>query len=240
MNLLAMQKRFAADLCNGAMAYSAGMRVYAHAYRAQLIACLQDTYEKTRAWLGDDAFDAAAQAYVETHPPSEWTLDAYGASFGDHLDVLCPADAEVAELAWLDWHLRRAFAGADAAPVSASTLAGADWDRASLLFVPTLRFRTTHTHAAALWRAIDDDVTSMLVGTTAQTGAVRVWRQGMATRFSSMSAMEASYLDLAVAGASFGEICDYLARDVGNDQALTEAGALLRCWLEDGLVSGLA
>ena len=97
------------------------MAVYHHAYRAQLLGTLRDTFEKSWSWMGDEAFDKAAYAHIEAHPPSSWTLTVYGAGFDRSLAELHPNDPEIAELAWLEWHLRRAFDGPDSDQVDPAT-----------------------------------------------------------------------------------------------------------------------
>jgi hypothetical protein len=49
----------------------AGLSVYLNNYRAQLMACLRESYPTLHAWLGDDAFDAAAAAqHIDRSPPA--------------------------------------------------------------------------------------------------------------------------------------------------------------------------
>jgi hypothetical protein len=90
----------------------AGLTVYRHAYRAQLVACLRDTFEQTWSWLGDDGFDAAAASHIAARPPSGWTLDAYGEDFPQTLAGLYPDDPEPN---WPGW------TGACAAPSTVRT-----------------------------------------------------------------------------------------------------------------------
>ena len=104
------------------------LHIYHHAYRARLQETMQDTFEKTWAYLGDDAFAAAALDYVEGHPPVHRNLRWYGETFPRWLTQRFPADADIGELAMIDWQLRQAFDGDDAVPVPATALAalGAD------------------------------------------------------------------------------------------------------------------
>lgn len=243
MSLHELQRRFIASLRDGLPpadgASPAGMAVHANNYRGQLADALRDTYEKTHLWLGDEAFDNAVDPYIDAHMPRSWTLDTYGDAFAEHLDAMYPDDGEVAELAWLDATLRRAFSGADAEPIDAAVLAHADWDRAGFCFVPTLTFRHVRTNVVALWRALDDGGTPPAVVVSAEKGGVRVWRRGLTTHFASMTALECDALDLALGGATFAEVCTLLVHRLGEDAAQDRAGELLRDWLADGLVVAL-
>ncbi|HVI54496.1 MAG TPA: DNA-binding domain-containing protein [Luteibacter sp.] len=239
MKLDALQRRFAASLTGlgGSGEFDErGMRVYANNYRGQLIAALGDTYAKTRAWLGDDDFDGVAARYVDAHAPSSWTLDDYGHDFADMLEAEYPNDPDVSELAWLDGTLRRAFSGPDAVALELDALGADDWDRVEFVFVPTLRFRRLRSNAVAVWKALADESMPPGAARLDADGGVRVWRRGLSPQFASMDAHECACLDLALAGATFAEICEQITRWHGHASTAPEAGRLLRAWIGDGLV----
>lgn len=239
MNLGELQRRFAASVSGVGDLDDfdrRGMRVYANNYRGQLVTALRDTYAKTRLWLGDEAFDTAAGRYVDAHAPSSWTLDAYGHGFADMLEADYPVDPDVSELAWLDGALRDAFSGLDAEAIDAAALVIDDWDNVEFVFIPTLRFRVMRSNAVAVWKALADESMPPAAMQSGANGGVRVWRQGLSPQFLSMGAHECACLDLALAGATFGEICELLSRLHGPMSVAAEAGTLLRAWVADGLI----
>jgi hypothetical protein len=239
MNLGELQRRFAASVSGAGNPddfNSRGMRVYANNYRGQLVTALRDTYAKTRLWLGDEAFDIAVGRYIDAHVPSSWTLDAYGHGFPDMLEADYPDDPDVSEVAWLDGALRDAFSGPDARVIDATALAADDWDAVEFVFVPTLRFRVMRSNAVAIWKALADESMPPTAMQAGADGGVRVWRQGLSPQFASMDAPECACLDLALAGATFGEICELLGRLHGSLSVAVEAGTLLRAWVAAGLV----
>lgn len=213
-----------------------GMAVYTNNYRGQLLACLRDTYEKTVLWLGDDAFDIVASRYIDGHVPSSWTLDAYGEAFTRHLEETYPVDDEVAEIAWLDWHLRHAFSGPDAESMGVRDLDADDWDRVELKFVPTLRFRRMRSNAVAIWRALADGVSPPSPLAVDEGVGARVWRNGLSPQFASMTADETACLDLALTGATFGELCAFLARTHDAERTTRIAGGCLGAWTAEGMI----
>jgi len=216
------------------------LAVYHHAYRAQLLNCLRDTFEKTWSWLGDDGFEAAARAHIEAHPPSAWTLNVYGEGFDRTLAGLYPDDPEVSELARLEWTLRRAFDGPDADPVEQAALASVDWDQAVLYFVPTLRLGTVTTNCAALWSALAaGDAPPPAERLPAPCG-LRVWRQGLSVQFRSLDPAEERALRLALGGADFPELCGVLAADLGEQDGPAEIGRILSLWLQDGMIAEIS
>ena len=214
-----------------------GLAVYRHAYRAQLVASLRDTFEKTWAWLGDDAFDKAARQHVEHHAPKSWTLNEYGGDFVQSLRDLYPDDREVAELAWLDWRLRRAFDGPDAEAVKPEVLEQVDWDNAVLIFVPTLVMGEVTTNSAAIWGALADEKTPPAAARLPAPATIRIWRSGLTPRYRTIETFEQRALTLAMAGSSFADLCSLLVEDGDTDRAAQNVGAALASWLQDGLIS---
>lgn len=244
MTLLSVQKSFRDHILANADALlpsiapprAYGLAVYRHAYRAQLIACLRDTFDKTWSWLGDEAFDHAASFYVEATPPSTWTLNEYGSRFSETLRQLYPNDPEVSELAWLDWSLRRAFDGPDVCAAAIENFARVDWDRAVIHFLPTLSVGTVETNVAALWSTLSDSETPPPAQRLQQPGAVRIWRSGLSPKFRSIEAFEYQALVLAMAGSSFGDLCSLLVEHGDQDAAAQRVGTLLARWIQDELI----
>lgn len=244
MSLLDTQRAFRSYLLDqpGTIAWhvtgrsAPSLAVYHNAYRAQLVAALRDSFERTWAWLGDDGFEAVARAHVAEVPPSSWTLNDYGRGFPDTLARLHPGDPEVAEIAALDWALRRVFDGPDAAPIAPERLASVDWESAVLVLAPTLTTLTVTTNAAALWSAMANGETPPAPAQLPGSVVIRVWRDGLSPRFVTIDAGEVAALAAVQGGATFAGLCEALARTVGVEAAVERAGALLGAWLGDGLV----
>ncbi len=248
MRLIDLQNRFCDQLIADeggygwtALAGSAdrGMAVYRHAYRARLIDCLRDTFEKTWSWLGDAAFEEAAAHHIRSRPPSSWTLGHYGLGFDVGLAALYPDDPEVRELAWLDWTLRRAFDGPDAEPVSREALAEVDWDEAILDLVPTLAICDLESNCVAIWRALHDGEAPPPAERLPARAGVRVWRSGFQPRYASVDDFELKMLALASQGPRFSDLCATIEGRDGDGLAAERIGMVLSSWLEDGLVCAI-
>jgi hypothetical protein len=247
MTLIETQRRFSAWLAGGEADISAmmgprgrrGLAVYRHAVGATLTAALRDSFEKTHAWLGDAAFEAAAAAHIRTRPSKSWTLSDYGEGFEATLAELYPYDLEVAELAWLDWSLRRAFEGPDAAAVDSADLAEINWDAAIICFAPTLTWRTIATNAAAIWRALSADERPPVAAWLVAPAGLIVWRQGLEPRFRTIDPIEQAALESALAGEDFATVCEVIARADPLGDPARRAGELLALWLGEGLIVGV-
>ena len=234
---LACEDTSAADRLGAAAA--SGLRVYQNNYRAQLVACLEESFAQTRAWIGDDAFHEAVIAHIDRVPPCSWTLDAYPLDFPATLAMHYPDDSEVAELAWIDCTLGEAFVGFDAAALTTDDLAGIDWDRAILHFTPTMNLADLTTNATAIWSALANGEAPPEVELLPETGAILVWRQGLTAQFRAIDRHERDALDLARTGLPFAGFCARMVDAHGEDAGIARAGGLLRQWLGDGMIVGI-
>ena len=182
MNLLSLQRDMRAWLntgserCAARFAVSAqpGLGIYQNNYRAQLAACLEDSFSVTLAWLGGEAFHAAIVAHVGSFAPTSWTLDLYGKDFPTTLRRLYPDDPEVGDLATIEWALSEAFVAPDAPPLSAD-LTSIDWDEARIELAPSLTVHSLETNAPAIWSAIDEDSRPPTATLVPAPGALLVW-----------------------------------------------------------------
>lgn len=244
MSLLALQRDFRHWLAEESgeaatrigEAARPGLGVYLNNYRAQLVSCLEESFERVRLWLGDERFESIAAAHIDLTPPHGWTLDAYADGFPDTLDRLFADDPEVVELGWLDLALSRAFVGADAEPVDPAALGGVDWDNAVLRLTPTLQTRRFETNAGAIWSALSAEVSPPPIERLPEAATMIVWRKEFVSCFRTAEAGEGRALDLARGGASFGTLCAALIEDLGESVGVAAAGAMLGRWIGDGLV----
>lgn len=219
-----------------------GLAIYANAYRQRLVDALADTFAKTHAVLGDEAFEAAALAFISGHPPTHQNLREFGAGFTEHLRATLPEQPQAAELAQLDRALRRAFDGADSAVLGATELGAVPpeaWGSLTLTPVPTALLLRFEHNTVAVWQAIDDDDHAP---PPAQRGDMAVdwliWRKELQPHFRSLVPAEAALLRAMLAGASFAEACEQAAGE-SEDDITPLIGQCLRVWVDDGVLSGV-
>lgn len=217
-----------------------GLDVYQNNYRASLVACLGETFERVRLWIGEERFLNTAAAHIDVTPPHAWTLDAYSRDFPETLELLFPNDAEIGELGWLDLALAEAFVGPDADPVDPARLSAVDWDGAVLHLGPTLRTRSFRTNAAAIWSALSAGDMPPGVEMLPEPAAIIVWRQGFVSCFRTAEPGEAEAIERVRGGMSFGALCAMMVERLGEEQGVSAAGALLGRWIGDGLIVGVS
>jgi hypothetical protein len=248
MSLAVIQQDFRAYLRSGNDEIAAsvadgarhGLAVYRHAFRANLIACLRDTFTKSSAWLGEADFEIAALEHIALHPPSSWTLSDYGEGFPETLARIHPRDPEIEELAWLDRALRRAFDGPDSRVQDRAAMADVDWESAVLSVAPTLALRPITTNGAAIWSAMADGLAPPAAAALTGFAGLAVWRRDLTPYFRTLDEAEYRALEQVALGQSFGQLCAGLASDDQPPEiAAILAGGWLARWLSDGIVTGV-
>lgn len=82
---------------------SAGrLAIYADAYHARLIECLESSFPQTARALGSPLFAEFGIAYLQTHPSRSYTLNRLGDAFADWLRASRPERAADEPLGWPD------------------------------------------------------------------------------------------------------------------------------------------
>jgi hypothetical protein len=217
-----------------------GLRVHQNNYRVQLIGCLTDSFPRTLAWIGGEAFEGAAATHIDRVPPSSWTLDAYPRDFPETLAAGYSDDPEVAELAWIEAALGEAFVAAGAATLQPDDLRGVDWDNAVLILTPTLDLGELTTNAPAIWSALTAGEVPPAAELLPEPGAVLVWRHEQVSRFRAVDRIERQALLHARAGMPFTALCDAMVALLGEADGVAFAGQLLGQWTIDGLIAATA
>lgn len=241
MNLAELQRDFGACLKAdvpvgfGPLACP-GLTIYQNNYRAQLVTCLEESFEKTRQWIGGEAFHEAVAAHVERMPPSSWTLDAYPRDFPETLAALYPIDTEVAELARLELALAEAFVGPNSTKLNAEVIANTNWERARLIFAPTLEILPLTTNAPAIWSALAGDMSPPMSALLPEEGAMIVWRDDEVSRFRAIDAAELRAILKVRSGTAFADLCAAMVALAGEAAGVTQTGVWLGEWLKNGLL----
>ena len=216
------------------------MGVYHNAYRIRLIDTLIDSFEHTSKYLGDQWFNELAASYVQLNYSTHNNIGLYGKNFPQFLAEQLPNDIEVAELALLDWTLRRAFDGANADVITQDDLqelmvvnGGID----SLLPVPTLSIQKHFFNTLDIWHAINLEDTPPIVEKLAEPVDILIWRKRYSPHFRSLSNIESAAIHYFCNGNNFDAIGEALSRDFPAIDVVAEFGGILARWLADELLT---
>lgn len=220
------------------------LAIYHQAYRARLLETLQDSFGHCWRWAGDELFEAQALPYIERTPPRRAGLGHYGEDFPRWLSQRLTDQPWIGELAQLDWALRRAFDGPDAPVLVLSELAtlatdAAVWSRCAFRVHPTTRRLSFRHNTLALWSALDADGEPPAPTPLPLASDVLVWRRGHQPHFRSLGSLESHALTALIGGASFASLCMGLGKVCPADDVAATAGALLRRWIDDELLSSV-
>lgn len=214
--------------------------IYHHAYRARLVEVLADSFAKTYLYMGSDTFEHDATAYAVAHPPTQRSLNRYGADFPRYLAGLYPSNPELHELAQLDWDLRTCFDGPDQRALDADQ-AGLDtqhaWLDRSQPLHRSVRLRQVHTNVVKLWQAIDADEEVPHAVRHEHASSLLVWRKQLQPHFQTLDSDQACFVQHLAGGASINAACAELAGSAALPDAQQFAKWLCN-WLHEGMLCG--
>ncbi|TYT25742.1 DUF2063 domain-containing protein [Luteimonas viscosa] len=255
MNLAQVQARFLAGILDEQADWPAqwdarmarGLAVYRDNHRHALMEAMQSTFERTRRWVGEAAFAAAAAHHLVLHPPTGWTLDAIGDGFPATAAALFPRDPEVRDLAALEWAMHTAFTAADSTCLDLATwqaatrgFTGDDWAGMHLRTCAGLTVLDVGSDCVALWRALADNGAAPAPPLARPASAI-VWRDGWQPVCCLATREEGEALRRIAAGTSYGALCEWLfAHATAPEDAAREAGRMLAWWLQSGLLAAVS
>ncbi|MCW8128382.1 DNA-binding domain-containing protein [Microbulbifer halophilus] len=226
--------------------HAAGLAIYRNNYRTATVEALRSTFERTQRLVGESAFRRAATHHVIVNPPSSWTLDMAGEGFDETCKQLFAKDPEVAEIAWLEWAMHRAFVARDAAPLSAqaftricASVVDTNWEDLRLVFAPGLALAPVCHDLSRLWPSLSGAGEEPTILSLETPHHALVWRQGERPVFVLKPDIEAHMLAALENGATWGDTCATLVGELGEDTAVIEAGQMLGHWLSQGLICGI-
>ena len=213
-----------------------GLAVYQNNYRTQLVTCLEISFPRTRAWIGEDMFLQAAVHHIDSVPPSSWTLDAYARDYPATLARLHAGDPEIAELASIELALDELFVAADSLAVELDGLGNVDWDRAVLTFASSIDLMHLQTNGFVIWSALVDQKEPPAPQYLDMPDIVILWRQGEQCRIKTIEDAELQALLKLRCGMTFGALCRDISLSIGEEAGMTLVGRWLGLWLSDHMV----
>jgi len=179
-------------------------------------------------------------SYVQNNGSVHNNISLYGANFANHLLEQLPEDKEVAELAHMDWTLRRAFDGKNSKVVTQEILQEAlasESEELTLLPVPTLSVSKQEYNTLDIWHAINHEQVPPEAKLLDEPIHVLTWRKEYSPHFRSLSATEALAIERLRAGDSLDEIGEALTQGFPENDIATEFGLIIARWLEDELLA---
>ena len=219
------------------------LAIYRHGYRARLREALAGEFPAL-ASLAGRRFPSLLDRYAEACPSEHYNLRWHGAGMAAFLRYALPwrerpAFAEAAEL---DWAISTSFDAADEPAIDAEALAAIAPDAwAGLRLAPPqhLQWLALHSNVDAFRSAADSGAPRPHLRRRAQPRQLIVWRQGLTVRYRTLEPTESALLAAAARGEPFATLCEIAAGHAPPGQAVARLAALLRGWVDAGLIGAL-
>ncbi len=220
---------------------SAGFGVYVKGYRLRLAEYLEEDFPTLKRLLGAKRFDALVSDYVSACPSRTRNARYYSARLPEFMqDSGKWREAQALGVARLERALTDAFDAPDGDSCALEALAEyapQDWPRLVFAFHPSLSLVSVAAGAVELYEALSsEDAATPRVEPRDGEEAAAVWRSGFDPVYRALEADEFLALNEALAGKSFGAICQLVAFQQDEAAAPERLAQFLVNWFSDGLV----
>jgi hypothetical protein len=217
------------------------LHIYRNAYQVRLIEALDDIYPILHQILGDDVFSSLGESFVATAPSTHRSIRWYGRELPDFLARESPyADQPIlAEIGRFEWALSEVFDADDAECIDRSALAAVApdaWASLRFHFHPSLRRQMLAWNAPAVWQAVSREEGPPQPALAATPAAWLLWRQNLQNSYRPLDADEDAALSVAMAGGTFGDVCEGLADYCPQEEIPLRAATLVATWADRGML----
>ena len=216
------------------------LSIYHDAYRLRIIEALAAAYPQLKALLGDVLFNKTAREYIAAYPSTYRNLRWYGNEMRQHLLEALPQHPIAAEMADFEWTLSLAFDAEDVPELNLQDLAEIppeNWAGLSFKFQPAIKIVRTRWNTIPVWQALEAEETPPKPAQESTYQSWLIWRKNFNSQFRLVAEMEVIALNMAMAGATFGEVCESLEGEMDEEEAMTTAAQYLATWLQEGVIS---
>jgi hypothetical protein len=216
--------------------------VYRNAYVGRLVDIVGRDHELLKVYVGDDAFEALARAYVRERPSRTSNARWFSHALPEFLAEAEPyrGMAQLAELARIERALSDAFDAADAPVVTLDELKSMPPEHWSdLVFVPhPSAFRLDlSSNAFAIWTALKSEAEPPAPAGLEAPQRLLVWRHGTMPKVRALEPEEAMMWTEAARAVRFGVLCELAATYDDPEGAALRAARYLQSWISAGLLS---
>jgi len=218
--------------------------VYVHGYRLRLAEYLEEDYPALRALIGETAFARLVSAYIAANPSRNRSARYYSCKMPEFLAAhpLRRANAWALGLARLERALADAFDAKDVAAKDLETLAAfapEEWPLLVFEFHPSLSLIVVAADTTVVYAALVDEEKPTLPAPRAGEETIAVWRAEYEPLYRALEEDERLALNEALAGKSFGDICQLVAFQDETAPAAERLAQFLVNWFSEGLIVGV-
>ena len=221
-----------------------GFGVYVKAYRLRVAEYLEEDFPALKTLLGDKRFEELVVDYVAGNPSRTRNARYFSARLPDFMQESDKwrGEAQAQGVARLERALSDAFDATDGDACALETLAAhapQDWPRLVFAFHPSLRLLSLPAGTVELYEALSSEGAAPRPELSDGGEAAAVWRSGFDPAYRALGTDEFLALNEALAGKSFGVICQLVAFQQDEASAPERLAQFLVNWFSDGLVVAL-
>lgn len=222
------------------------LEIYARAYYARLLECLQAEYPITVKLLGTEVFDEFGAEYLRRYPSRSYTLNHLGRDFAKFLSETRPTSSDednswldfLVDLAKLEWCFSVVFDGPGAENErllefdQIQGISAESWADARLVPVPCLRILKLDFPVQIYYRAIRDGADA--VPPDRQPTWLAISRRNYVVRHRPLTQPAAAILEAILAGATVGEAIQPATRPDDFDRFAADVQRWFHEWTAEG------
>ena len=216
--------------------------IYGKGYGYRLIDALSDNYPSVHTLMGDESFYAMAYSYMDKHPSQHYSLRYFGRHLESFLQNNYSETPILAEMASLEWLLRKAFDSADVTPLKLQELKqipAEGWPNMHFKFHPSVSRVAYAWNAPTLWAAIDKEFDPIPPEKLVKPIEWLIWRKELTNYYRSLEADEAWALSAAMESETFERVCGGVSEFLNEEQAPTRAAGFIAQWIDEGVLIGV-
>ena len=214
--------------------------VYAHGYYARIAEALAEVYAAVKHVLGEKMFSDLARAYAERYPSAEYNLTQTGKHFSEFLKD--PGVAKempfLSGLAALEWRGSLAFHAYEGKPLETAALSRItpeDWEKANLVFQPSVSILNSEWPVFDIWKARDEPVENIKIDMINRSQNVLIFRRGLEVHCALLDPAQYQMLKGLLAGETLGRVCEALGEAFTAE--LPEVSNWFSAWVGLGLLT---
>ena len=221
-----------------------GFGVYVKGYRLRVADYLEEDFPALKSLLGDKRFEELVVDYVAANPSRTRNARYFSARLPDFMQESGKwrGEARAVGVARLERALTDAFDATDGEACALEALAAhapQDWPRLVFDFHPSLKLLSLPAGAVELYEALSSEGAVPRPEPSDGEEAAAVWRSGFDPAYRALATDEFLALNEALAGKSFGAICQLVAFQQDEASAPERLAQFLVNWFSDGLVVAL-
>jgi len=216
--------------------------IYYTAYRLRLQEALATHYPILHRYMGDEDFYRVCAYYIQAHPSSFRSIRWFGAQMPHLLRTheLTREKPYLAELADFEWTSTLVFDGADSPVLAVEDLLNVPpeaWELLRFDAHPSLYRLHLTWNVIPLWEHVSNQSTLPTLERSPTPITWVLWRKNLTNHYMSLSAIEASALNVLLTHNTFSILCQELCHWLPEDDVGLQAASFLKGWILRGFFS---